>query len=175
MIKSEIPLDWISKTDLCRLLDMSKKGFDYWGVHAAGMVGQRTFYTLKDVIKNRVDNAKMPKNAGADKPENENIAYEKYRLTKAQADAQELKNDIALSKVIPTDFACFALSGVVAQAVGILESLPLNLKRLHPDLSALHQATIERELAKAMNALSSLDENLPEMIEDYGSEATKAL
>lgn len=175
MTDKEIQAHWISKTDLCRMLAITKKGFDYWGVKSVGMVGQRSFYTLQDVIKNRIDNAK---NAGIEKPkeaEDRNLLYEKYRLLKAQADAQELKNEIALTKVIPTDFACFALSGVVSQAVGILESLPLNIVRKHPELTMVQQENIKRELAKAMNALSSLDENLPDMIEDYGKEATKAL
>ena len=173
MTRTEIPPTWLSKSDLCRWLEMSRKGFDYWGVSPVGVVGTRHFYTLKDVLKNREENARKPNKL--EKIEDENIAYEKYRLTKAQADAQELKNEIAKQSVIPTDFACFALSGVAAQAVGILESLPLTIVRKHPELTMVQQENIKRELSKAMNALSSLESKLPEMIEDYGTQAAKAL
>lgn len=100
-------------------------------------------------------------------PDEESLEYERYRLTKAQADNQELKNAISKQEVVPVDFAAFALSTVAAEASGILDSLPLNLIRKHPELTRVQQENIKRELAKAMNAMSRLSDKIPEMLDDY--------
>ncbi|HFV5646867.1 TPA: terminase small subunit, partial [Escherichia coli] len=52
------------------------------------------------------------------------IDYERYRLTKAQADAQELKNERDRGDVIDTEFCMYALSKLARQISSIMDSLP---------------------------------------------------
>lgn len=100
------------------------------------------------------------------------LEYERYRLTKAQADSQELKNQIATQEVVPADFATYALAKVAAEASGVIDSLPLNIIRKHPELTTIQTENIKRELAKALNALSRLEQSLPEVLDDYIRETT---
>ncbi|HDS7355131.1 TPA: terminase small subunit, partial [Escherichia coli] len=51
------------------------------------------------------------------------IDYERYRLTKAQADAQELKNERDRGDVIDTEFCMYALSKLARQISSIMDSL----------------------------------------------------
>ncbi|MHN95747.1 terminase small subunit, partial [Escherichia coli] len=48
------------------------------------------------------------------------IDYERYRLTKAQADAQELKNERDRGDVIDTEFCMYALSKLARQISSIM-------------------------------------------------------
>ncbi|PGG58339.1 terminase small subunit, partial [Escherichia coli] len=57
------------------------------------------------------------------------IDYERYRLTKAQADAQELKNERDRGDVIDTEFCMYALSKLARQISSIMDSLPLTMQR----------------------------------------------
>ncbi|HCK1603660.1 TPA: terminase small subunit, partial [Escherichia coli] len=50
------------------------------------------------------------------------IDYERYRLTKAQADAQELKNERDRGDVIDTEFCMYALSKLASQISSIMDS-----------------------------------------------------
>ncbi|EHP6247188.1 terminase small subunit, partial [Escherichia coli] len=50
------------------------------------------------------------------------IDYERYRLTKAQAEAQELKNERDRGDVIDTEFCMYALSKLASQISSIMDS-----------------------------------------------------
>lgn len=95
------------------------------------------------------------------------IRAQKLRLTKAQADAQELKNEIALQQTVPTEFATYALAKIAAEASGVLDSVPLNLKRKHPELTTLQFENIKRAIAKASSAVVTLPEKLPDLLDEY--------
>ena len=95
------------------------------------------------------------------------LQSERRRLTRAQADAQELKNAVAERKVVPVEFAVYTLSGVGAKTASILDTLPLTLKRRHPDLEARHIDSITREVTRARNEAAQLSDHLPELLNDY--------
>lgn len=57
------------------------------------------------------------------------IDYERYRLTKAQADAQELKNAREDGVVLETELFTFILQRVAQEISGILVRVPLTLQR----------------------------------------------
>lgn len=165
---------WLNKSAMAESLGISVQAFDKWGVNPIAKVGRSVYFTVQDVVANRVNHSidKGQPNTTKLDPDGDlipegGIDFERYRLTKAQADAQELKNEINRQEVVPTDFATFALSSVAAEASGILDSLPLNLLRKHPELSRVQQENIKRELVKAQNALSRLSDKLPELLDDY--------
>lgn len=100
------------------------------------------------------------------------LTQERLRLTAAQAEGQELKNDIARRRSVPTEFATFVLSRLAAEIGSILDTLPLTLKRRHPDLEVRHIESVQRELAKARNRAAALDERLPGLLNEYLDTAT---
>ena len=95
------------------------------------------------------------------------LQQERLRLTAAQAEGQELKNDITRRQSVPTEFATFVMSKLAAEVASILDTLPLTLKRRHPDLEVRHIESVQRELAKARNRASELDERLPGLLNEY--------
>lgn len=95
------------------------------------------------------------------------LEQERLRLTAAQAEGQELKNDITKRKSVPTEFATFVLSRLAAEIGSLLDTLPLTLKRRHPDLEVRHIESVQRELAKARNRAATLDDRLPGLLNEY--------
>jgi len=104
---------------------------------------------------------------GADPNIEARLTQERLRLTAAQAEGQELKNDVTKRKSVPTDFAVFVLSRLAAEIGSILDTLPLTLKRRHPDLEVRHIESVQRELAKARNRSATLDDRLPGLLNEY--------
>jgi phage terminase Nu1 subunit (DNA packaging protein) len=130
-------------------------------------------------LRNRADGrvkAEVPADEEGDSPGSFSLereyAKERLRLTSAQADAQELKNEITRKRSVPVDFATFALSKLASEIASILDTLPLTLKRKHPDLEVRHLDSIQRELARARNRAAGLDELLPGFIDEYLADAT---
>ncbi len=52
------------------------------------------------------------------------IEYERHRLTRAQADAQELKNARDSAEVVETAFCTFVLSRIAGEIASILDGIP---------------------------------------------------
>ncbi|HGC3120161.1 TPA: terminase small subunit [Escherichia coli] len=100
------------------------------------------------------------------------IDYERYRLTKAQADAQELKNERDRGDVIDTEFCMYALSKLASQISSIMDSLPLTMQRSFPQMTPAMLDGLKKEVVRACNACTKLDENIPRMLSDYLMETT---
>ena len=101
------------------------------------------------------------------------IDYERYRLTKAQADAQELKNARDSGQVIDTGFCLFALGSLAQEISAILDSIPLSMQRQFPALTPAMLDFLKTDIAKAANRCASTAEKLPEMLDEYLREAAK--
>ncbi|KDA85191.1 phage DNA packaging Nu1 family protein, partial [Escherichia coli 2-011-08_S3_C3] len=61
------------------------------------------------------------------------IEYERHRLTRAQADAQELKNARDSAEVVETAFCTFVLSRIAGEIASILDGIPLSVQRRFED------------------------------------------
>ncbi len=168
---------WINKKDLAARLGISVQALGKWGVEPVGKVGREVFFTLRDVIDNRIENAAKNDNLGnlgttADEKEEtrqlaRNRQREEYLLAKERRIGQQQKNEIQAGTMIPTEFATFALSRLAARVASILDTLPLTIRRAHPDLEARHIDSITSEVAKARNTAAEADEILPELVEEY--------
>ncbi|EJE4180224.1 MULTISPECIES: terminase small subunit [Vibrio] len=173
---SKVEPHWLNKSTMAESLGISVQAFDKWGVKPVAKVGRSVYFTVADVLYNRKQNEvekHQPKHPEQQDPDEGCLEYERYRLTKAQADSQELKNQIATQEVVPVDFATYALAKVSAEASGVIDSLPLNIVRKHPELTTIQTENIKRELAKALNTLSRLERSLPEILDDYIRETTE--
>ena len=95
------------------------------------------------------------------------LEYQRYRLTKEQADSQELKNQKDRAEVVETSFSTFTLSRIAAQIGSILDSVPLNMRRKFPELETKHIEHLKREIVKAQNIAAGLDDMIPELLDEY--------
>lgn len=117
---------------------------------------------------------RVPEARGIEAPEDVIDPYieqkreqEEYLLTRERRIGQQQKNEVAARKVVPSEFAIFTLSKVSAEIAAILDTLPLTMKRKHPDLETRHLDTLMRELARARNKASGLDDILPELMDEF--------
>lgn len=90
------------------------------------------------------------------------IEYERHRLTRAQADAQELKNARDSAEVVETAFCTFVLSRIAGEIASILDGIPLSVQRRFPELENRHVDFLKRDIIKAMNKAAALDELITE-------------
>ena len=95
------------------------------------------------------------------------IEYERHRLTRAQADAQELKNASETGEVIDTAFATYALSKLTGEVGAIIDSLPLAICRQFPGMEKRYQDFIKMEVSKAFIRAYQISDNIPDMAERY--------
>lgn len=102
-------------------------------------------------------------------PESIERAKEKedYLLTRERRIAQQHKNDVNAHKVVPVDFAIYALAEVSAEMSTIFDTLTMVVHRKHPDLESRHLDTISREVAKVRNQAAGLGTSLPRILADY--------
>jgi len=134
-------------------------------------IGRSAYFDVRSVLDNRLANTAARSNPeepeGIDPYIEQKREQEEYLLTKERRIGQQQKNEIAARKVVPSEFAIFTLSKIAAEIAAILDTLPLTMKRKHPDLETRHLDTLMRELARARNKASGLDETLPELLDDF--------
>ncbi|HFO7855074.1 TPA: terminase small subunit, partial [Escherichia coli] len=95
------------------------------------------------------------------------IDYERYRLTKAQADAQELKNAREEGLVLETELFTYIFQRVAQNISGILVRVPQTLQRKYPEISPAHLDAMKTEIAKASDVASEAGENVRRWIDDF--------
>lgn len=97
------------------------------------------------------------------------IDYEKERaaLTKAQKEGQEIRNEISMGKLAPVTVMEFAVSKFCSECAGIIDSIPLNIKRKHPEITTQQLETIKRNCVKALNTMARGSETLEGAISEH--------
>lgn len=161
---------WLNKSEMADSLGISTQALDKWGVKPVSRIGREAFFTVRDVLDNRLDHqqAKPQPGSGELDPQAEHkLTQERLRLTAAQADGQELKNEVTRRTLIPADFAVFALSQLAPEMAALMDTLPMTMRRRHPELEARHINTLEREATKIRNACSGFAEKLTELADEY--------
>jgi phage terminase Nu1 subunit (DNA packaging protein) len=118
------------------------------------------YYDVRSVLDNRLEKADQ---AGS----NGEIEAERLRLTRAQAEGQEIKNELAKGKTAPMEIITLSLSTVAGAASGILDSLPLDIKRKFPELDTQMIEAIRRQCVKAQNEISRLDDVVVDKLQEY--------
>lgn len=162
---------WLNKSEMAASLGISVQAFDKWGVKPVERIGREAFFTAEAVLENRLQREaekQQPEGLeGLDPLAEAKLTQERLRLTAAQAEGQELKNEVTRRKSVPVEFALFVLSRLAAEIASGLDTLPLTLKRRHPDLEVRHIESVQREIAKVRNRAALLDERLPELLDEY--------
>lgn len=159
----------LNKTDLCKSLGISTQAFDKWGVKPHKKDGRSQMYTVADVVANRVGNERDKHKviADGDEEQPDNIDYQRYRLTKAQADGQELKNEKENKQVVDTEFNTFVLSKIVAQISPQLDKIPMGVKKKNPDLPQHVIDAIKAEVIKNQNIIADFSTVIEGLLDEY--------
>jgi phage terminase Nu1 subunit (DNA packaging protein) len=151
---------WLNQQQMAKSLNLTVSAFARWEVEPVARIGKQVFYDVNSVLENRLSKA-GPTGSNGD------IEAERLRLTSAQAEGQELKNELAKGRIAPIEIITLSLSTVAGAAAGILDSLPLNIKRQYPELSAQMIEAIKRQCVKAQNEISRLDSVVVDKLQDY--------
>ena len=163
MIEKPYP-HWLSQKDMAESLGITANAFARWKVQPVARIGKHAYYDVRSVLDNRLIHAECNSATAGD------MEAERLRLTSAQAEGQELKNELAKGKTAPMEIITLSLSTVAGAASGILDSLPLNIKRQYPELTAQMIEAIKRQCVKAQNEISRLDEVVVDKLRDYLNE-----
>lgn len=161
---------WLNKSEMAASLGISVQAFDKWAVAPVERIGREAFYDCRTVLEYKLSQAdakRQPAAPDLDPLAEAKLTQERLRLTAAQAEGQELKNEVTKRKSVPVEFATFVLSRIAAEIASGLDTLPLTLKRRHPDLEVRHIESVQRELAKVRNRAATLDDRLPELLDEY--------
>lgn len=95
------------------------------------------------------------------------IDFERYRLTKAQADAQELKNARERATVVDTQFCLFVLGKVASEIAGILDGIPLSWQRQFPDAGPQQVEHLKVLTSRGSNRCAEVGERLPDWLNEF--------
>lgn len=158
---------WLNKSQMAASLGISVQAFDKWGVKPVAKIGRESFYTMRDVLDNRLAHAEQNNNLDAIEAVPGTIDYERLRLTREQADQLELKNELARAKVVPIELFGLVLSKLAAEIAGILDTLPLQIRRKHPELLTPVIDSFKLHISRAQNAMARVDSVADEVVSDY--------
>ncbi|TSH93099.1 DNA packaging Nu1 [Verticiella sediminum] len=84
------------------------------------------------------------------------LATERARLASAQADKVEMANAVTRGELAPAHVIEEVLSRAGARVAGILDSIPMAVKRRVPELPASSVRYIEEEIARVRNIAASV-------------------
>lgn len=164
---------WLNKSEMASSLGISPQAFDKWGVTPVARIGREAFYTVQNVVENRVGHAQRKQQPGGDGPEGldpwaeQKLVQERLRLTIAQADAQEKKNQVADKLLVPVPFSTFALEKISSKIGSKLETVGKTVSRRHPEIDPRILETMEREIALARNIAAQFGDELPGFLDEY--------
>lgn len=98
------------------------------------------------------------------------LVQERARLAKEQADKAAMNNQQQRRELAPVALLEVALSNVGRKISGVLEAIPVQLKRSSANITADDLRIITAEIIKARNMAASIELNLDEL---NGSDATE--
>lgn len=172
----------VNKSTLVMSLGISSQAFDKWGVKPRSKRGRENFYSVGDVVQNRLDNAekiqskpgtkKGAKQSSKDQPDEDRLKLEKLS---EEVRALKLKNDVSEAHLMPVEFVTSILAEIAGEQTAIFETLPLNIKRQNLDIPAHVLDMITRDVAKVTNIAATvggrLDEIVTQLIDDAENKA----
>lgn len=153
----------VSKSKLCEILGVvdptiTRYVNDGMPMKSRGSRGIPSEFNTQDVVTwlIRRETVKVGSKT-SETGETIDLYLEQARLTKAKADAQELKNELERRQVAPVQVMTDSIVKVGASAVAILASLKLSVKRKLPYLKNTELDIIETEVARARNAIADME------------------
>ena len=147
-------LGWVTAKDAAKGVGINARNFAKWDLVPAGKVGRTKYYLLSDVIAVRERQAyekgkRDAREETADQPPEGSEKDNRNRLVSAQADAQEMKNEIMRHEVAPFEFLTFIAGRVANVIAGVMDAMPVECMR------QLNLTVQEVEKVKAVVAVSA--------------------
>ena len=133
-------------------MDRRTIGKHLTGLTPCGITGRSKLYYMADVVA-----AIYAKPDRQGKEEALDLDKEKALVNQERARQLKRENDVEERVLIPIEELTSVLSGVSAQAVSILDALPLNIKRRVPMLKARDIEYIKKEIAKSRNSIAKIE------------------
>lgn len=163
---------WLNKSEMAASLGISVQAFDKWGVKPVERIGREAFFTVQAVVENRLQVQELKQQPdfgedGIDPLADHKLTQERLRLTSAQAEAQELKNEVTRRRLIPVEAFTFILSKLAPAVSSTCDTLPMVLRRRHPDVQTRFIDTAEREMTKIRNTCAQFADRVPEWIDEF--------
>ncbi len=161
---------WLNKTRMAESLGISVTAFDKWGVEPVAKIGRESFYDTRAVVANRLQHQagkQQPGETDKDPLVEYKTSVERLRLTKEQADAQEMRNEVKRRHLVPADFITFAFGRLCGLIGSTLDTVHTKVKRKHPDIDSRHLEALQREVAVTRNEAAQLHERLPEILNEF--------
>lgn len=160
---------WLNHKQMSQALGISPVAFREWGVQSVAKIGSNVYYEVGDVLRNRLQHQAAKHQAQPEQATDKELARaereEKLRLTKAQAEGQEIKNAQLRKELAPVAVIEWVIAKAGGQISAILDALPLQLKKRNPKLTAANIETIRREIVKVQNAAAQMTVDLDEYYE----------
>lgn len=160
---------WLTQSQMAAAIGISVQAFTKWGVEHHAKIGRNTFYLVDDVLRNRLAHQEARLQKSADPATDAELARaereEKLRLTKAQAEGQEIKNAQLRKELAPVAVIEWVAGKTGSQISALLAALPLQLKKRNPRLTASDIEIVKREIVKAQNAAAQITVDLDEYYE----------
>lgn len=146
---------WLNKSQIAKSLGISVQAFDKWGVEPVAKHGREVYFTVRDVLDNRLAHADA-RRAQYD-AEADNYEAQRTRLTREQADKLEMENAVTRREQAPVQLLEWALSEMAQQVSAILGAIPSKIKKRVPSLTSTEMTNINREIIKGQNAASKAE------------------
>ena len=168
----------LNKSNMAKSCGVSTQAFDKWGVNPEVKQGRAVFFSVKEVLENRLKNerdklqGKTPKKANP-KAQLDQLDEDALRTKKLQEEirALELKNDILEGRSIPVDIALDVMTAVITEQVAILETLPLLVKRQNTDLPSHVIDQFQKAIAQVSNNAATLGDRFHDQVSNFVSAA----
>lgn len=169
---------WLTQQQVASSLEITVKAFNDWLISPRDRINRKKYYTVRDVLDNRIEHEKqkIEQKFAAKFAEEDSIAFQELRLTKARAQQLEIKNAVAEGKLVPIELITVILSEMSGEMAGYLDTIPQKLKRKYPELETQMIEAVKWHIVKAMNNIADLGETVERVIDDYnaGQETYKA-
>ena len=161
---------WLNKKRMAESLGISVQAFDKWGVEPVAKIGRESFYDTRSVLDNRLQH-QTGKHQLTGVDVDPLIEYktlvERLRLTKEQADAQAMRNEVKRRNLVPVDFMTFAFGRLTGLIGSTLDTVHTKVKRKHPEIEPRQLEAVQRAVAVTRNEAASLHERLPEILDQF--------
>jgi len=159
-------------------LSISGAAFDKWKVQPVARIGREAFFTVADVVENRVshklEQAESKNQISAQDDDDElNPLRERVLLDREKRIGQELSNDKEKGNLFPISAGSFVMARVGAEMSAVLDSLTSKIKRVMPKMTATQMNEVRKEIAKAKNSCADIPGRLDEFIEEHYASTEK--
>lgn len=171
-------LGWATTKDCAAAASISVRNFKEWNLVPAGKIGRANYYLLSDVIGVRERHSyekgqRDGRNESSESPDEGSAKDNRNRLVAAQADAQEMKNEITRHESAPFAFMTFVMAKAGNVIAGVMDSMPVECMR-QLNLTVPEVEKVKAIVSVSADSIASLgnDEWMETALDEFIEETT---